>query len=144
MLNCPPPTLYNFGGQDSPFTGYDLFDPVTGVKFDDSVCGATEFLSAKDGRMEPLDAADITPDAEFRAVQVSAQMRAAGIIVYSIGVGTIDPEFLSFLQQVANDPALAGTSGYVATAYDGQAVVANDVSQLGAVFQAIASRILFR
>jgi hypothetical protein len=92
--------------------------------------------------MEPLARKFITPDAIFRAIQVSAQMRAAGIIVYSIGVGSgVD---LTFLQQVANDPALAGTSGYVATAYDGQAVVANDVSQLGAVFQAIASRILFR
>ena len=141
-LDCQTPTLLNFGGQDLPFEGYDLFDPITGTKLDDSSCDASEFPSAVAGSMEPLARKFITPDAIFRAIQVSAQMRAAGIIVYSIGVGSgVD---LTFLQQVANDPALVGTSGYVATAYDGQAVVANDVSQLGAVFQAIASRILFR
>jgi len=141
-LNCPPPTLWNFGGQDPPLSGYDLFDPVTGNKLDDSSCGASEFWSAKDGEMEQLDAADISKDAVFRAIQVTAQMRAAGIIVYSIGVGSgVD---LTFLEQIANDPALAGTPGYAPTSFDGQAVIANDVSQLGAVFQAIASRILFR
>ncbi len=69
-------------------------------------------------------------------------MRDAGITVYSIGVGTgVD---LTFLQQVANDPALKGTPNYAPTSFDGQAVVANDVSQLSIVFQQIASKILFR
>jgi hypothetical protein len=69
-------------------------------------------------------------------------MRADGIIVYAIGVGThINADFLA---QVANDPSLAGTPGYVATSYDGEYVVANDVSQLSGVFQTIASKILLR
>jgi hypothetical protein len=91
--------------------------------------------------MQPFIRENVSADAKFRAIQVANQMRDAGIIVYSIGMGTVDPDFLSFLQQVANDP---NAPGYVATSFDGQAVVANDVSQLGTVFQQIASKILLR
>ena len=59
--------------------------------------------------------------------------------MYSVGVGT--GVNLIFLQQVANDP---GTPGYVPTPYDGEAVIANDPSQLNAVFQLIATKIMYQ
>ncbi len=134
-LNCPPSKLVNFGGQDTG-TSYGLYDPVTGNSIS---CGASQFHSAIDGSMKSLVRANISADATFRAVQVANQMRAAGIIVYAVGVGTgINATFLA---QVANDPT---TPGYVATSYDGEYVVANDVSQLSGVFQTIASKILLR
>lgn len=160
-FNCPPSTIINFGGQDAPCEGGGannwccFYDPNTGAFLqepDGNCCvegtaptccsGVSEFQSAIDGKMQPFLRQPVTADAIFRAVQVSTQMRAAGIIVYSIGVGSgVD---LSFLQQVANDPLLKGTPGYAPTQFDGEAVIANDVSQLGEVFQQVASKILFR
>jgi hypothetical protein len=134
-LNCPPSKLVNFGGQDAPSTGYGLFDPVTGNNVS---CGASQFTST-DGSTKSLNRLNISADATARAVLVANQMRAAGIIVYAIGVG--NGINATFLAQVANDPS---TPGYVATPYDGEYVVANDVSQLSAVFQTIASKILLR
>jgi len=135
-LNCPPSKLVNFGGQDPPSTGWNPYDPVTGNGVS---CGASTFVSAITGTSKTLNRANISADATYRAVQVANEMRADGIIVYAIGVGTgINATFLA---QVANDPS---TPGYVATSYDGEYVVANDVSQLSAVFQAIASKILLR
>ena len=133
-LNCPPATLLNFGGYDLPHGGYLVFDPVTG---NNVACGATQFKSAIDGAMKTLNRANITADAQYRAIQVANDLRANKTIVFSVGVGSNIN--LSFLQQIANDPA---APGYVATPYDGVAIVANDPSQLAYVFQAIASRIL--
>ena len=151
-FDCPPATTMNYGGRDDCPAGIHFFDSSTGSNLctlvsDGGVppccAGAINgFPSAVSGPNQPFVCAAVNAEARFRAVQVAKQMRDAGIIVYSIGVGTgID---LNFLQQVANDPALARTPGYVPTSFDGQAVVANDVSQLGAVFQAIASKILLR
>ena len=145
-FNCPPTTTINFGGQDTG-TGIGFYDPSTGNQLcwlDNGgmppCCTAvSQFKSAIDGSMKSFVRANVSADATFRAVQVAQQMRAAGIIVYAIGVGTgINATFLA---QVANDPS---TPGYVATSYDGEYVVANDVSQLSAVFQTIASKILLR
>ena len=137
MLNCPPSTLLNFGGRDAPDTDYDVFNPVTGNNV--TTCGATQFYSQKAGVMLPLNRANISPDAEYRAVQVANDMRVNKTIVFSIGVG--GGINMTFLQQVANDPL---APGYMKTDYDGVALVANDPSQLGAVFQAVASQILYR
>jgi Flp pilus assembly protein TadG len=155
-FNCPPLTTLNFGGQDAN-NGCGFYDPNTGEYLPDGAgdhcfledggappcCpGVSQFRSAVDGSMQPFIRTNVTVDATFRAVQVAKQMREAGIVVYSIGVGTgID---LTFLQQVANDSALAGTADYAATPFDGQAVVANDPAHLSEVFQAIASKILLR
>jgi hypothetical protein len=154
-FDCPSLRLLNFGGQETG-TGCGFFDSSTGdwlldgsgdhCWLDDGgspycCSGVSQFRSAIDGSMQPFIRENVSADAKFRAIQVANQMRDAGIIVYSIGMGTVDPDFLSFLQQVANDP---NAPGYVATSFDGQAVVANDVSQLGTVFQQIASKILLR
>jgi len=136
-LNCPPNTLLNFGGQDPPYTGYGTFDPTTG---NDVSCGATQFKSqSSGGAMVSLNRVNISNDAVYRAIQVANDMRANKIIVYSIGCGLAVNS--TFLAQIANDPS---TPGYVATSYDGEYAVASDPSQLSAVFQTIASKILLR
>jgi Flp pilus assembly protein TadG len=153
-FDCPPSTTWNYGGKDScSGDGVHFFDPITGANPCDvavdggtpSCCGgASEYPSAKFGSMQLFTCDGVTAESQFRAIQVANQMRQAGIIVYSIGVGsglTPDLDFLSFLQQVANDP---NAPGYVATSHDGEAVVANDPSQLKTVFQQIASKILLR
>jgi hypothetical protein len=129
-LSCPPATLLNFGGQDPPGNGYGLYDPVTGNGVS---CDATQFRSAIDGTMKTLNRVNITADAQYRAIQVANDMRANRIIVFSVGVGANIN--LSFLQQIANDPA---APGYVPTSYDGVTLVANDPYQLAYVFETIA------
>ena len=156
-FNCPPSTTWNYGGKDScdddGSARVHFFDPITGANPCDvlvdggtpSCCeGASQYPSAMLGSMQPFTCDGVTAESQFRAIQVANQMRQAGVIVYSIGVGsglTPDLGFLSFLQQVANDPS---APGYVATSFDGEAVVANDPSQLTTVFQQIASKILLR
>ncbi len=75
-------------------------------------------------------------------------MRAEGIYVYSIGLGT-DPS-QSFLQEIANDPV---SHTYNSSQPIGEAIMAPDCStpssqtcntELQQVFQTIASRILLR
>jgi len=152
-FNCPPSTTMNYGGKDTCPGGVNFFDSITGDRLcftteDGAVptcCeGASGYPSSITGPMEPFICTNVTAEAQYRAIQVANQMRGAGIIVYSIGVGsglTPDLGFLSFLQQVANDP---NAPDYVATSYDGEAVVANDPSQLSTVFQQVASKILLR
>lgn len=159
-FDCPPETVINFGGQDINSEGVGVvddgcgfYDPTTGIILpgdnngkcfldeggSPSCCpGVSGFQSANNG-MQPFLRANVSADATVRAIQVANQMRANGIIVYSIGVGgSIDPVFLA---QIANDPS---SPNYVATSFDGEFVVANDPSTLGAVFQTIASKILLR
>ena len=145
-FSCPASTTLNFGGQDAG-TGVGFYDPSSGNQLcwlnnggSPSCCSAvSQFKSAINGSMQPFLRPNVSADAEFRAVQVANEMRKDGIIVYAIGVGThINADFLA---QVANDPS---APGYVATSYDGAYVVANDVSQLSSVFQAIADKILLR
>lgn len=134
-LSCPPAKLVNFGGYDSG-TGYNLYDPVTGAQIS---CGASQFYSQSAGGMVALNRADISADATYRAIQVANDMRANKITVFSIGVGSgIN---MPFLQSVAND---TNAVGYVATGYDGEALVANNPADLASVFQAVASKILLR
>ena len=105
-------------------------------------CSAAGFRSAIDGTTKSFTRANITADGEYRSIQVANAMRAQHIIVYSIGEGT--DVNLTFLQEVANDPSLAGTPGYAATPYDGEAMIANDPTELEQVFEQIAAKILLR
>jgi hypothetical protein len=145
-FSCPPAETLNFGGQEVG-SGVSFFDSSTGNVLctlsnggAPPCCSAvTSFKSAIDGSLKSFVRANVSADATFRTVQVANQMRAAGITVYSVGVGA--GVNLNFLQQVANDP---GTPGYVPTPYDGEAVIANDPSQLNAVFQLIATKIMYQ
>ena len=149
-------TQYNYGGYDSGST-VAFFDPSTGTSlatFDGnktwspsnyclkSVAG---FTSAIDGTTKSFTRANVTADAQYRALQTAAAMRAEGMYVYSIGLGSSVDK--SFLQQIANDPA---SSAYDASQPVGMAAFAANcpssqcTAELQQVFQTIAARILLR
>jgi Flp pilus assembly protein TadG len=144
-LNCPPLTSRNFGGFDSGNT-VGFFDPSNGNQLcttsggTPSCCsGTSQFKSAIDGTMKSFTRANVSADAEFRAIQTANDMRGAGMVVYSIGLGNSINQ--NFLKDVANDPT---GPNYNSTLPVGEAVFAPDASQLQAVFQTIASKILLR
>jgi Flp pilus assembly protein TadG len=89
--------------------------------------------------VNPTGMTNVANDADYRTVQLADTMRTQNIVVYAIGLGTGINQ--SFLQQVANDPA---ASTYNSSEPAGEAVFAPDSSQLEAVFQVIASKILLR
>jgi hypothetical protein len=136
-FNCPPSAIMNYGGKDTCPGGVNFFDSTTGANIcstdnDGDVPSCCEGAGA-------FTCSVVTAEAQSRAIQVANQMRQAGIVVYSIGVG--NGVALGFLQQIANDP---NAPNYAPTSFDGEAVVANDVSTLTTVFQQIASKILLR
>lgn len=141
-LNCPPPTLLNFGGCAPPeaavgwCSGISFLNPVTGNAQN---CGATTFPSQMTGGSVALTQNNIANEAMYRAVQVANSMRAQGLVIYSIGLG--DKISQAFLQQVANDPA---SSTFDPNSPVGEAVFAPTAADLQGVFQTIASEILLR
>jgi Flp pilus assembly protein TadG len=150
-------TLYNYGGYDSG-TQVDFFNPSNGTDWGtlDShgnpphsptpdCTGVTKFTSQIDGTQKSFTRAYVTADAQYRALQVANAMRAEGMYVYSIGLGTGVAQ--SFLQQIANDPA---SSTYNPNEPEGLAVFAPNcpssqcTAELQQVFQTIAAKILLR
>lgn len=111
-----------------------------------TTCGKNAtFPSQQNGKQEalcpvkPTGETNVATEADYRTVQLADSMRAQNIVVYSIGLGSGINQ--SFLQQVANDPA---ASTYDSSEPSGEAVFAPDSSQLEAVFQVIAAKILLR
>ncbi len=146
--------LWNFGGYDPVTNNVGFFTPATGVQ--NTACtlsdtsgrtaptacctGVTRFTSAIPPKSPTIFIrANVTNDAEYRAVQIANAMRAEGMIVYSIGLGNNINQ--DFLQQIANDPA---SSTYDPTKPVGSAVFAPTAAELQGVFQTIASKILLR
>ena len=82
---------------------------------------------------------NIADEADYRTVQLANTMRAAGITVYSIGLGNVINQ--TYLQEVANDPA---SPVYNANEPSGLAVFAPTSSDLDSAFQTVASKILLR
>lgn len=154
-LNCPASTLWNFGGNDGSDNWVAFFNPLNGncggVKFPPSggvqgcssadPCPTTTTFPSINGGTRTIVRANVTDEAEDRSLQVAKDMRAAGMIVYSIGLGSTITINRDFLRQVANDPL---ATGYTPTPYDGEAVFAPTAADLDDVFQTIASRILLR
>ena len=150
-------TLYNYGGYDSGNT-VGFFDPTTGNSLatynsssrtwnPSNFClkNLAGFTSQIDGTTKAFTRTNVTADARYRALQTANAMRAEGMYIYAIGLGTsIDTDFL---QQIANDPA---SSNYNSTQPEGMAVFVRDCpsstcsSDLQQVFQTIAAQILLR
>jgi hypothetical protein len=88
---------------------------------------------------------NIANEAMYRATTWANAMRAQGVIVYSVGLGTLINQ--AFLQQLANDPA---SSTYNANSNPGLAEFAVDcpgpncASELNQAFQTIATDILLK
>ena len=163
-------TLYNYGGYDADNCGYggrpcvDFFDPSTGTDLANTdyqsgvdkngnpghqptpdCTGVTELTSAIDGTLKSFTRANVTADAQYRALQTATAMRTEGMVVYSIGLGNKVDQ--AFLRQIANDPA---SSTYNPNQPVGEAVFAPNcpsnqcTSELQQVFQTIAAKILLR
>ena len=150
-------TLYNYGGYDSGNT-VGFFDPANGnslATYNSSThtwspsnfClkNLPGFTSAIDGTTKAFTRTNVTADARYRALQTAAAMRAEGMYIYSIGLGsTVDT---AFLQQIANDPA---SPSYDSSQPVGMAVFATHCpssqcsQELQQVFQTIAAQILLR
>lgn len=150
-------TLYNYGGYDSG-SSVDFFKPTDGTDWGglDSngnpphsptpdCTGVTKFTSQIDGTQKSFTRTNVTADAQYRSLQTANALRAEGVYVYSIGLGS-DPS-QTFLQEVANDPA---SPTYNSSQPVGMAVFAPDcpsahcTQELQQVFQTIAARILLR
>jgi hypothetical protein len=140
-FNVPAATLLNFGGTDvtnqgdpgwySPTAGYYWYGS-TPTMFPASYCSCSQAVTWQ----------NVSRDAEYRCIQIAKAMRANGIFVYCVGLSTAPGGVnKTFLQQVANDPAV---SGYVPTEYDGVALIATSAAEVDQMFEIIASKILLR
>jgi hypothetical protein len=132
-------------GQSDPFIGsstsccppwsYEFLDPAGGS---DPSCNSTTFPSL-DGTIKTISQnnQNVWNEGHLHALSVANQIRSANIVIYSIGLGGgFDPDFL---RNIANDPA---GSLYNPNQISGEAVFAPDASQLQAVFQSIATKVL--
>jgi Flp pilus assembly protein TadG len=155
VLNCtgtakkPSNTPMNYGGC-APLeaaagwcSGLFFMDPSSGST---TTCPNATTFPAQDGggnALSPVATAqqDIADDATYRTEQLASNMRNStnNITIYSIGLG--DKINQAYLQDVANDPAAAT---YNSNQPQGEAVFAPSSTQLDAVFQTIASKVLLR
>jgi Flp pilus assembly protein TadG len=155
VLNCtgtakkPSNTPMNYGGCAPPeaavgwCSGIFFMDPTSG---NTTTCAnATTFpaLGTGGNALSPVSTAqsDISADATYRTEQLASVMRNStnNITIYSIGLG--DKINQAYLQDIANDPAAAT---YNSSQPQGEAIFAPDSTQLNAVFQTIASKVLLR
>ncbi|MGB0062645.1 vWA domain-containing protein [Candidatus Binatus sp.] len=155
VLNCtgttkkPSNTPVNYGGcapvecSSSPFFMNPTSAPSTNPFYTAVSCpNATTFPVEAPGVSNTINITNITADATYRTEQLASVMRNStnNITIYSIGLGDKINE--PYLQAIANDPANAAT--YNPSQPQGQAIFAPDASQLDAVFQTIASKVLLR
>jgi Flp pilus assembly protein TadG len=100
------------------------------------------------GGQTTISRANITTEAQYRALQSANAMRAEnpGIFVFTIGLGT-DTSTQTFLKQVANDPA---SPTYNANLPQGEFFAIGDctkvncTAQMETAFQIIAAKVLLR
>jgi len=142
-LSCRAAPI-NLGQSDPPIGGpasccppwsYEFLDPAGGS---DPSCNSTTFPSL-DGSTKTISQnnQNIWYEGQLHALSVANQIRSANILIYSIGVGTGLNQ--DFLRNIANDPA---GSAYNANQISGEAVFAPDASQLQAVFDMIATKLV--
>jgi hypothetical protein len=138
-FNCSTTPL-NLGQDDPNFGGpwsYEFMDPAGGS---DPPCSSTTFPSI-DGSTKTISSLNqnVWNEGQLHALSVANQIRSANILIYSIGVGNGLNQ--DFLRNIANDPA---GSMYNANQISGEAVFAPGPSQLQAVFDTIASKLLYQ
>ena len=145
VFGCSPNPL-NLGQGDPPFGGpttccgswgFSFMNPVGGA---DTACSSTTFVSI-DGTTKTIGSnnQNIWNEGQLRALDTATKIRAAKIIIYSIGLGGGLNQ--NFLRNIANDPA---GNAFDPNQTQGEAVFAPDNSQLQAVFDQIAGKILLR
>ena len=109
-------------------------------------CNGANTFTPMGGSGDPLGTSpvsinriNITAEAQYTTYQLAEQMRAQGITVYSIGLGTDINQ--TYLQEIANDPA---SPYYNPGEPQGVAAFAPAASDLDSAFHAIASKIILR
>lgn len=148
-FDCPPSRVLNVTSGDSG-NNVTLLDPLTG----DPVCGSTNggsfsccpnlttFPSVNGGTRRavgPNAGSDVRQEAKDVARNRARQIRMAGNIVYTIGLG--DGLDQDFLREIANDPS---SPAYDPSQPTGEFAFAPTAADLQAVFQTIARKILVR
>ena len=151
-FNCPPQSIWNFGGSDTEdnvyFFHYDA--PLTKDGQNNPNCGTiggtpscctgagSQFRSAIDGSLKSFVRANVTADAKYRSIQVANEMRTNNIYVYAIGMGNADMNFLAQVANATNSPS------YDPNLKTGLAFKANDPNELQMLFDKVAEDILLR
>lgn len=107
----------------------------------DGVNSFTPQDTADLGSPASLTINNIATEADYRTVQLANSMRAAGITVYSIGLGGPGLVNTTYLEQIANDPA---SPTYDASEPSGVYVPAPTNADLDGAFQQVAAKILLR
>jgi len=142
---------WNFGGYDEGTTTVGFMDynssnqqPVCNTSGGTPSCcsGTSRFRSAEDGSMKTFVRANVTPEAEFRAIQVANDMRnLANTTVFCIGLGNDEDINKEFLREVANDP---NGPNHNPNRPVGEALFTDSPAELANLFEIIAKRILLR
>ncbi len=155
QLDGCAPGLWNVtAGDEGPAHSNDVYllDPVTGAYTSHSsvnggpISGCTDlssFRSVLPNVVRDLTGAtagdDIRAEARVRSLLTAMKARAAGNIIYTIGLGTeIDPDFL---KEIANDPS---SPRFVPSQPAGEFTAAPTAGDLQSVFQLVARKILVR
>lgn len=172
--------LLNYGGYDPGTNEVDVFDPVSGTDWCPSgnqgsgscITGnaneiayissgkacqnpwgtyVTKFTSQQYG-LQTINRANVTAEAQYRAIQTANTMRAEnpGVFVFVIGLGNQisgSTSTQNFLGQLANDP---NYPGYNSALPAGELFIVPDcpssscTQELNTAFQTIAAKILLR
>ena len=162
-------TLLNYGGFDSGTT-VDIFDPTSpttvfatysggnGFAYDSQgdICrnaqgqNVTTFPSQQYGTQQTLTRANVTAEAQYRAIQTAISLRTENPIptfIYTLGLGnSVSLTTQALLGQLANDPAYPAT--YINSQPAGEFFYIPDcpssacTAELNLAFQTIASKLL--
>lgn len=172
--------LLNYGGYDPGTNEVDAFDPVSGTDWCPSAnqgsgsCisgNASEIAYASSGKacqnpwgtyvtkftsqqfgLQTINRANVTADAQYRAIQTANKMRGEnpGVFVFVIGLGSQisgSTSTQNFLGQLANDPNYPGYNSNLPT---GELFIVPDcpssscTQELNTAFQTIAAKVLLR
>src|ERR1017187_8243034 len=136
-LGQSDPTFGGLPTSGSPWS-FSFMDPTTG---NDVSCSDTTFRSITNGATMTISQnnQNVWNEGQLHALSVANQIRSKNILIYSIGLGGALNQ--DFLKNIANDPT---GSAYTTNQISGEAVFAPDASQLQAVFDTIANKILLR
>jgi Flp pilus assembly protein TadG len=112
-----------------------------------------KFVSQQDGSSQYLTMANVTAEAQYRAIQTASAMRTESPVptyIFTIGLGT-NTTADDLLKRLANDPTSpnyiktqpAGQFFYISTC-TGSVNLANCKTELNTAFQTIAAKVLLR
>jgi hypothetical protein len=153
-VDCPPDLWNITAGDEGPAHSNDVYllDPLTGAPLHYSVDGGpisgcsdlTTFPSSILRNVVrhltgPTAGDDIRDESRLRSLAQASEARAAGNIIYTIGLGGGADQ--DFLREIANDPSSATFDPHQPA---GEFTYAPTAAELGSVFQLVARKILVR